>query len=648
MRFNRKHGLITVVCLVAAAFQVSAQNQFRLQLISGLSADDNAADDRGAKINDQGQVIGYIPNGAFKQAAIWDQGLITALGVFGNGFETVGYDINNSGRVVGDMDDLFGTDLAGVKDGQSGWQSLLFPTSSFSYPYDPIPRPFRPLSGEIDFTTPAAINSFGEIVGWGTRVGFNSGSREAFYHSGTLDGNTRPIMLPPPVHFDLATYQEIEFWRSMANDITDGGIIVGRAYTNSFDLATPVYWNSNAAFDPNFLSLQNGNPVAGAALGAAGNYIVGFLGSTSGQVATSWTNLGAHERYHWAGRANAVNSSGLIVGEGTDGNAYLAHPEGGVGNTNLNSLHQTTVVLQNATDVNRHGQIVCQSDNGLILAHPEISSIGDGAWDDDNTWFYGVVPDVVHPVFITDDIIDGPQNDTQIAELWIGGDGNLAMLNLGDGRLTVSNDNVTWAAGLTVVQNGGFLSGNGSIESLVVVDNGGVLNPGNSVGTLTIDGPLLMDEWSLLYIEITGDDLNKSVDLIDVNGPFTFSATTIFAFDFSGYTGDFNEVFPFLNTSQITGSSLIYDGIPSGIDIGFVYDGETLALTTTNTNPPQIPGDINGDQCVDRNDSREVMSAIRSGTTDPTMDVNGDGDVNIADARFLATLFTNPRGAPCQ
>jgi Dockerin type I domain len=60
-------------------------------------------------------------------------------------------------------------------------------------------------------------------------------------------------------------------------------------------------------------------------------------------------------------------------------------------------------------------------------------------------------------------------------------------------------------------------------------------------------------------------------------------------------------------------------------------------------------GDLDGNGCIDRSDLSIILSHIRSPEEpDPSYDLNGDGSVNIADARYLVTLFTNPRGAPCQ
>lgn len=65
--------------------------------------------------------------------------------------------------------------------------------------------------------------------------------------------------------------------------------------------------------------------------------------------------------------------------------------------------------------------------------------------------------------------------------------------------------------------------------------------------------------------------------------------------------------------------------------------------------PPAITGDLDGNGCVDREDYMIIMVDIRGPEPhDPAFDLNGDGAVNIADARYLVTLFTNPQGAPCQ
>ena len=60
-----------------------------------------------------------------------------------------------------------------------------------------------------------------------------------------------------------------------------------------------------------------------------------------------------------------------------------------------------------------------------------------------------------------------------------------------------------------------------------------------------------------------------------------------------------------------------------------------------------LPGDLNGDRCVDIHDMSLLLEAIRARSTDPKFDINGDGKVNIRDRTALTALFTNPGGAAC-
>jgi hypothetical protein len=76
--------------------------------------------------------------------------------------------------------------------------------------------------------------------------------------------------------------------------------------------------------------------------------------------------------------------------------------------------------------------------------------------------------------------------------------------------------------------------------------------------------------------------------------------------------------------------------------------GQT-ASCTQNITVEGLPGgfDLNGDCCVDRMDLEVLLGKIRSHATDPSFDLNHDGKVDIADARFLLLHFTNPSGSPC-
>ena len=76
--------------------------------------------------------------------------------------------------------------------------------------------------------------------------------------------------------------------------------------------------------------------------------------------------------------------------------------------------------------------------------------------------------------------------------------------------------------------------------------------------------------------------------------------------------------------------------------------GPTTILFTSAPALLQVLGDFNNDGCVDReNDLAILLAAIRANSTDMAFDINGDNQVNIADARKFTLLFTNPRGNTC-
>jgi hypothetical protein len=76
-------------------------------------------------------------------------------------------------------------------------------------------------------------------------------------------------------------------------------------------------------------------------------------------------------------------------------------------------------------------------------------------------------------------------------------------------------------------------------------------------------------------------------------------------------------------------------------------NGTVNIILNTTVFSPSL-GDFNGDGCVDRSDLSTLMAVVTGTGAKPLVfDLNGDGKVNIADSRKLVTLFSNPRGVPC-
>lgn len=123
--------------------------------------------------------------------------------------------------------------------------------------------------------------------------------------------------------------------------------------------------------------------------------------------------------------------------------------------------------------------------------------------------------------------------------------------------------------------------------------------------------------------------------------------------------GLIQDAFPYFHdfiAVDVNGDVLVWTGtvlanfgrIPSGSPIS-TPSRPPVDFVVTGLYGDFPRGDINPNHCVDRDDLDLILRDIRGPAPhNPAFDLNGDGEVNIADARWLVTRFTNPRGAPCQ
>jgi len=138
-----------------------------------------------------------------------------------------------------------------------------------------------------------------------------------------------------------------------------------------------------------------------------------------------------------------------------------------------------------------------------------------------------------------------------------------------------------------IVDQGGTLSGAGTVDGRVVVNggtiapgsentlgSGGVGDPGHSLGTLSINGDLTIND-GLLNLEIGGLE-SGMFDLVDVSGNASiFGGNVNFSF-INGYLPQQGDLFEFLLADNISGFENFSFGI-TGLHTGFDFD-----LTTTN------------------------------------------------------------------
>ena len=163
------------------------------------------------------------------------------------------------------------------------------------------------------------------------------------------------------------------------------------------------------------------------------------------------------------------------------------------------------------------------------------------------------------------------------------------------------------------------------------------------------------------------------------HGDGTFSQNGIEAFDtrddiesghdqpghgkFRAYDADHDGILDIISAAGTSGP--VIDHIPAADLLFFRGHGDgsfdtpqtidtNILLTTAFTAPPtpvlnvKVIGDLDGNRCVDRTDFDIILADIRGPEPHaPSYDLNGDGEVNIADARKLVTQFWNPRGAAC-
>lgn len=141
----------------------------------------------------------------------------------------------------------------------------------------------------------------------------------------------------------------------------------------------------------------------------------------------------------------------------------------------------------------------------------------------------------------------------------------------GTGIVKVGDAGSNPAAGALTVGFGGTLSGNGEIIGDVIIA-GGKLTPGASPGRLTVDGDLLMDELSILKLELAG----TTADLFDqlrVTGDLSILGTIEISL-LGGFSPQVGDKFKFFDVGGALDLSQASFEFPAGLLLISVGAGE--------------------------------------------------------------------------
>ncbi len=188
----------------------------------------------------------------------------------------------------------------------------------------------------------------------------------------------------------------------------------------------------------------------------------------------------------------------------------------------------------------------------------------------------------------------------------------------------------------------------------------------NPTGTLALDatGTVLYGITATGGFDANGHGGGGTIFRVSLTGPVVLQSITVSPAAASiadGQTQQFTATGNYSDgsTTDLTGTATWQSsnttvatvnsaGLATGLAAGSAtitasHDGKSGSAILVVT----APEDLDGNGCVDRADLNLLLQALRSRSTDPRFDLNGDGRVNVADARWLVLKFTQPGGAPC-
>ena len=203
--------------------------------------------------------------------------------------------------------------------------------------------------------------------------------------------------------------------------------------------------------------------------------------------------------------------------------------------------------------------------------------------------------------------------------------GGNTLTKTGDGTVEINNQLTT--GGGSVIGLAGTITGGGSVGG-DLTNTSATVAPGNSPGTLTVTGNFSQDVGGTLAIELAGT-ADGEFDVLAVTG----SATLGGALDITElYTPGGADTWTILTAGAgITGA---FDSITPGYQVALANGDTELVLSLGGA---LLPGDANGDGCVDDLDLTALAVHWQQSTNLwENGDFNGDGIVDDLDLTALA------------
>ena len=194
-----------------------------------------------------------------------------------------------------------------------------------------------------------------------------------------------------------------------------------------------------------------------------------------------------------------------------------------------------------------------------------------------------------------------------------------------DGEIIVDGILCVYDAPLDL--QGGTLTGAGDIYG-DVSNVGATVEPGGSAGTLEITEDYTQGSAATLRIELGGPTPGDEYDVLDVTGTANLDGK-LRVDPINNYLPDVGTQFTILTAGSINGQFAEVTG-PGQYTVTYNANNVTLTVAV-----PPIPGDLNGDGCIDQSDLGILLADWNCTGGNCPGDCDGDGDTDQADLGVL-------------